>query len=242
MTDLSKLEKHQLQKMADAGATILECYRVLQKSSSNVVGEVLRHQGDFFEWDHYPNGDVYDHQTHSQFYYHAHPPENRAHIWGNEHGHFHTFLRPKGMPKKVKPVKLPDFEKPEGDNDALTHFVGISMDNAGYPVRLFTTNRWVTGETWYTANDVSSLLPRFDMDLATPSWPTNLWITNMIRLFQPHIEDLLQQRDAAVVKWETENPGINAYEDRKLEITSIADISVERQIKAVNAALRKKAA
>jgi hypothetical protein len=242
MSDLLNFDRHHLEQMATAGSNILECYRVLQKSSSNVVGEVLRHQGDFFEWDHYPNGDVYDHETHSQFYYHAHPPENRAHIWGDEHGHFHTFLRPKGMPKNIKPVKLPDYEKPEGDNDALTHFVGIAMDNAGYPIRLFTTNRWVTGETWYKADDVKSLLPRFDMDLATPSWPANLWVTNMIKLFQPLIEDLLNQRDAAVTNWEAEHPSINAYEDRSLEITSITDISVERQIKNIKAALKKKAA
>ncbi len=242
MNDLESLDHHVLEEMAGAGEVILECYRVLQKSSSNVVGETLRHQGEFFEWDHYPNGDVYDHETHSQYYYHAHPPENRAHVWGNEHGHFHTFLRPKGMPKKIKPAKLPDYVKPGGDNDALTHFVGFSMDNAGYPVRIFTTNRWVTGETWYDAKSVKTLLPRFNMDLSTPSWATNLWITNMLILFRPMIENLLDQRDDAVARWQMEHPDINAYEDRALEITSIADISVDRQIKAVGAAMKTKGA
>jgi len=242
MNDLDTLSRAQLEKMAEAGASILECYRVLQKSSSNMVAEVLRHQGEFFEWDHYPDGDVYDHETHSQFYYHAHPPENRANKWGEEHGHFHTFLRPKAMPAKIKPAKLPDYEKPEGDNDALTHFVGISMDPAGYPIRIFTTNRWVTGEIWYAADSVKRLLPLFNMDLATPSWPTNIWITNMIKLFQPLIEDLLDQRDLAVAAWETKHPGINAYEDRDMEITSIEDISVEKQIKRVKKALKAKAA
>ena len=242
MDNLDTLSRAQLETMAEAGNNVLECYRVLQKSSSNVVGEVLRHQGDFFEWDHYPSGDVYDHETHSQFYYHAHPPENRKNKWGEEHGHFHTFLRPKGMPKGVKPAKLPDYVKPEGDNDALTHFVGISMDPAGYPIRIFTTNRWVTGETWYSANSVKQVLSRFNMDIADPSWPTSIWITSMLTLFQPTIEDLLDQRDLTVAAWESGHPGINAYEDRDLEITSITDISVETQISAIKKSLKKKPA
>jgi len=237
MADITTLATDELEQMADAGHQILECYRILQKSSTNVVGEMLLNQGEFFEWDHYPEGDVYDHETHSQFFYHAHPPEKRANVWGEEHGHFHTFLRPKGMPPRIEPAPLAGLEKPEGDNDALSHFIGISMDNAGFPIRLFTTNRWVTGEVWYKAGDVKTMLPMFDMDLATPSWPTNIWITNMIKLFRPTIEELIDQRDVAVAEWEASHPGINAYEDRNLEITSISDISVEDQIMSVRKVL-----
>lgn len=222
-----------LEAMAEAGTRILESYRVLKKSDANVVGEVLRGGGEFYEWDHYPAGDVYDWESHSQYYYHAHPPENRANKWGTEHGHFHTFLRPKGMPKHIKPAPLADYEPPEGDNDALTHFVGISMNRAGFPVRLFTTNRWVTGEVWYAADDVIAMVDRFEIDQALPSWPVNVWISGMLTLFQPQIAALLARRDEIVAKWQAEHPGLNAYEDRNLEITSIIDISVEDQIKAV---------
>ena len=52
--------------MAKAGNQILECYRVLQKSDANVVGEVLKGHGEFYEWDHYPPGDSYDLETPSQ--------------------------------------------------------------------------------------------------------------------------------------------------------------------------------
>ncbi|MDX9861554.1 MAG: hypothetical protein RBS99_11630 [Rhodospirillales bacterium] len=37
-------------------------------------------------------------------------------------------------------------------------------------------------------------------------------------------------------------PGVNAFEDRALEVTSMVDISAERQIAAVNAALKAVAA
>jgi len=238
MTGLEKISISQLRKMARAGAQILECYRVLRKSDVNVVGEVLRGHGEFYQWDHYPPGDVYDHDTHAQYYYHAHPPEGRAQKFGAEHGHFHTFLRPKGMPRSVKPAAVPDYKQPEGDNDALTHFVAIAMNRAGYPIRLFTTNRWVTGETWYEATSVISMLDRFVIDLATPSWPVNIWITAMLRLFRPEIEALLVERDRGVEDWQRRHPGDNVYEDRRLEITSIKDISVEDRIARVQEALR----
>ena len=97
----STLSTNNLHKMNLAGEQILECYRVLAKPKANIVGEVIKGQSEFFEWDHHPKGDVYDNETHSQYYYHAHPPEPRLAIYGAEHGHFHTFVRPKGMPKAV---------------------------------------------------------------------------------------------------------------------------------------------
>ncbi|MEQ8195772.1 MAG: hypothetical protein RIB59_14910 [Rhodospirillales bacterium] len=237
MTDFATLPRNRLGRMAEAGERVLECYRVLQKSNDNIVGEILRGQGEFFEWDHYPNGDVYDPETHAQYYYHAHPPEERSKKYGHEHGHFHTFLRPKGFPPGIEPAPLADLEEPEGDNDALCHLIGISMNQAGYPIRLFTTNRWVTGETWYRAADAIAMLDTFVMDLAYPSWPANIWITEMIRLFRPEIESLLHARDAAVAAWADAHPGENAYEDRGLELTSLLDISVEAQIRKIAGAL-----
>ena len=240
MTVFGKLSHSRLRKMARAGEQIQECYRLLEKTDDNIVGEVLRGHGDFYEWEHYPPGDVYDIESHAQYYYHAHPPEGRAKKFGVEHGHFHTFLRPKGMPKSVKPADLPDFKKPKGENTALTHFIGISMNRAGYPIRLFTTNRWVTRETWYFSKSVKSMLNSFSVDQAYPSLPVNIWITAMMILFRPNIETLLLERDKAVHEWRVRYPKENAFEDRKLEITSIQEVSVEDQIEVVHKALKKK--
>ena len=236
MIELADMPKERLEDMAAAGAEALEVYRLLRKSGDNVVGEVLRGQGEFYEWDHFPKGDVYDPETHSQYYYHAHPAELR----GDEHGHFHTFLRPKGMPPAIEPAPLADYAPPEGDNDALSHLIGISMDQHGYPIRLFTTNRWVTGEVWYAADDVIGMLDRFHMDLASPSLPVNIWITALPRLFRPDIEELVRARDQKVAARRQRNPDTNVYEDRDLEITSFADISVEGQIERVTQALAGK--
>src|SRR3546814_8384282 len=119
--------------------------------SDNLVGELLKNNGTFYEWDHYPPGDVYDHETHGQYYYHAHAADQR---FDGEHGHFHTFVRPKGMPPGVRPAPLPGFAAPADPNDALSHLVAIAMTPGGLPFRLFTVNRWVTGEVWYRAEDV----------------------------------------------------------------------------------------
>ena len=225
-----------LEEMQDAGARIRECYWVLAKTGDNIVGELLRGAETFYEWNHYPDGDVYDHESHGQYYYHAHPADERP----GEHGHFHVFLRPKGMPKDITPARVPDFAPPEDPDDALSHLIAISMNPAGFPIKLFTTNRWVTGEVWYTAEDVCRLLPYFAIQHAQPSWPVNIWITNMLILFRPQIRDLVMARDTAVEAWRRDHPSESVYEDRELEVTSERQIDVDRQIEAVERALAER--
>ncbi len=231
--DFTSLSRDRLEEMGAAGREVFDCHRVLAKTNHNIVGEVLRDQGKFYEWNHYPEGDLYDHVTHAQFYYHAHPQELR----GGEHGHFHTFLRPLGMPSGVRPALVPDLVLPDGENEALSHLIAISMDSNGVPIRLFTTNRWVTGEVWYAADDVRAMLDRFEIDLAHPSWLVNRWIGAMVRLFRPQIGALIDARDGAVEAWAGAYPDRDVYEDRELEITAVMDIDIDAQIAAVAAVL-----
>lgn len=231
--DLTALSREQLVAMADAGARVLECYRVLGRAGMNIVGEVLRGQGEFIEFEHYPSDDVFDTESHSQYYYHAHRSE------AGEHGHFHTFLRQPGMPEGMAPVPYDGEEPwPQGKN-ALSHLIGISMDAYGFPVGLFATNRWVTGEAWYRAEDVVAMLDKFSIGHAWPSWPVNIWISSMLVLFRPQIEALLYLRDQTLWSWLETYPGIDVFEDRDLELTGYAPISLEQQIRAVVAALER---
>jgi len=225
----SNLGKERLEKMAEAGVQILECYRLLNKGGSNVVAEVLKGQGTFYEMDHYPEGDAYDPETHSQFYYHSHRE--------GEHGHFHTFLREAGMPAGTRPAQQTHAPFMDDRDDTLSHLIAISMEKAGFPRQLFTTNRWVTADHWYEADDVIAMLDHFDMDMSFPSLVTNIWLTSMVRLFRPQIEELIRARDVKVEEWAAEHPDEDAFEDRDLEITALLDISVEAQIEAVNKAL-----
>ncbi len=75
------------------------------------------------------------------------------------------------------------------------------------------------------------------MDHAYPSWPTNRWISAMMRLFQPQIAALLHHRDQALEAWRRGHPGVDVYEDRDLEITGSLPISVDDQLAEVRAAL-----
>ncbi len=232
-TKIKSLPRDELEVMLAAGDEINEWYRVLQKTGDNIVGELLKNQGTFYEWKHYPKGDIYDNATHSQYFYHAHAKGSRR----GEHGHFHTFLRTKGMPPGRTPAPYDgDVEWPSSDA-ALSHLIGISMDKKGFPTGLFSVNRWVTGETWYPAENVIAMLELFDIDHAKPSWPVNRWITAMLKLFRPQIIDLIGQRDAAVETWRGKHPDRDVYEDRELELTSQMPISVDKQIAEARSAL-----
>jgi len=232
--EFEALPAETLERMAEAGAEVVEVHRVLSKTGDNIVGELLKHHGTFYEWDHYPPGDVYDHVTHGQYYYHAHAADQR---FEGEHGHFHTFVRPKGMPPGMRPAQVPGYVAPEDPNDALSHLVAVAMTPSGLPFRLFTVNRWVTGEVWYAAEDVIRLLEVFKIDHAQPSWPVNRWISAMVTLFAPQIADLLRARDRKVELWREQAGEGDVFEDRDLEVTSFLDISIDEQVQRVAKAL-----
>ena len=228
---LAGLPRARLEAMGAAGREILECYRVLRKCGLNVVGELLRGQGGFREYDHYPRDDVVDADSHAHYYYHAHRG------LAGEHGHFHTFLRASGMPPGALPVLAAHSEPwPEGEQ-AIAHLIAISMDAYGYPIGLFAPNRWVAGDTWYPADELIGMLDRFRIDHAYPSWPVNRWIGAMLVLFRPHIELLLLARDQVIGAWRDAFPGADAWERRDLEILSHLPVSVDDTIAEVGAAL-----
>jgi hypothetical protein len=193
---------------AAAGREALDWQRILARSKSNIVAEVLRHQGTFYQWNHYPPGDVYDPESRSQWYYHAHPKDQRP----GEHGHFHTFTR---------------------DGEQPAHLVGIAMDTFGKPIQLFTTNRWVTGERWRPAVELVPELEGFDIELAHPSWPVNRWLVALIRCYRPAIAGLLHERDQAVARWAEAHPDVEVLEDHRLEVTSSLAIDLERDLPAL---------
>ncbi len=227
--DFTAIDHDTLEVMAESGAMVVECHRVLAKTGDNVVGEMLRDQGKFYEFDHYPKGDIFDPGSNAQFYYHAHRVD--------EHGHFHTYLREAGMDAAMRPIEQTDAEFMHEREDTLSHIIAVSMDSLGLPIGLFTTNRWVTADNWYAAADVKLMLDRFEIDLAHPSWPVNTWITAMLRLFRPQILELIDARDRAVAEWRAGHADVDVFEDRDFAITSQCEISIDDQIAAVKAAL-----
>ena len=228
---MPSLPKERLKKMLRAGRQVLECQRLLNKTGANVVGQILAHQDTFYQWNHYPKGDVYDRETFGQYYYHAHRGTD------GEHGHFHTFMRAGGIAEGIAPAPYQgDWQRPMG-KEAIAHIIAISMDPQGVPTALFGVNRWVTGETFYRARDVIRMIDHFRIDHTFPCLAANMWISAMLQLFYPQICVLLYQRDAAIELRQNEYPGADIYEDRQLEITSYLPISIEGQLAAMDKVL-----
>jgi len=232
---LGKRPRAELLTMQAAADMVVECARVLDKAELNVVGEMLRGNGAFYQYEHYPPEDIHDYDSGSQFYYHAHRGLQ------GEHGHFHTFLRARGMPVSVKGDRLPGRLSakhgwPRGKN-AVAHLVAISMDVYGRPTGLFTVNRWVVDDTPYRASHRLPMLRNFRIDHAGPSWPVNRWISAMLVLFRPQIEALLLAQDRTIDAWQARHSHAVALEDRALDITSSTRINVKSQMALLRQAL-----
>ncbi|MDX2145448.1 MAG: hypothetical protein SFV19_19000 [Rhodospirillaceae bacterium] len=235
MTALTSLEPSQLTAMAVAGETVLDSMRVLGRTGDTIVGEVLKGGGDFKVWSHYPNSDVIDPNTHCQFYYHAHPRAQRP----GEHGHFHLFIRPEGIPKSIKPVKMGRGNRLRDFDNPMCHLVAVSMNSRSLPIALFATNRWVTNDPWYDAESTIQLMDRFMMDTAHPSWPVNRWISAMVKLFRPDIAALLRERDERLAAYRRRNPTGDFFSNHRIEIISYRTISLKRQVRDIRRAIHR---
>lgn len=232
------VSRAEIERMTLAAAVVGDCRRELAARNRNIVSEALA-DSPASEWRHYPDGEVYDPKSHAQYFYHTHPVDGRP---VREHGHFHTFLRAEGMPVGAAPLILPEIAVPDvpalppqappikrGTREEVSHLVAIAVDSRGEPLRLFTTNRWVTGETWYRAEDVIRMLDRFAITEVEPSETLNRWVGAMLRLFRPQIAALLRMRDETVMAWRRRRR-THVFEDPALEITSSLDIALDAQL------------
>lgn len=212
---LAALPSSRLEAMALAGHELVRAERALSGQGFNVVARLLRDEGTFFEWDHYPAGDLHDPVSGAQYFYHAHGASERR---TGEHGHFHCFLRAAGT-------------------GLLHHVVAVAMDDRGRPVRLFTVNRWVTDDSWIDAAGAIRLLDRFHLDQPKPSRWVNRWLQALLRLFRPEIEALLRRRDRRLAEWRRRHPGVDALAARQLDTLSEIAISTDARIDELRRAL-----
>jgi hypothetical protein len=126
---------------------------------------------EFIEWQHYPNNDLVDSDSGYEFYYHSHSVDEMPE---GEHGHFHLFKR---------------------TGTEFHHLIGIALNQTGLPVRLFTTNQWVTGETLVKAEIALAQLQAFDISIKGRMSPIARWISALTKLFYIDMEALILERD-----------------------------------------------
>lgn len=187
--------------MSDARARALAemafCETVLAKGGLSVLSDTFRGVASIEAWEHYPPGDVFDPETNAQWFYHCHPAEEGS----EEHGHFHCFLRP------------------EGPAGPIHHLIAIGVDANGRLLRLFTVNQWVVADDWADAEKTIGLLSRFDMQMPSPSYLVNRWLTAVVVAYEPEIAQLIRDRDHLLDARATENEG-KPLDDRNLEVLS----------------------
>src|SRR5262249_24994256 len=133
-----RVSRDELEQMTSAAAAIGHCRRELAARNANLLSEVTAGSSIISEWRHYPEGEVYDPNSHSQYFFHAHPGKGPQ--VATECGHFHTFLRAEGMPIGVAPLLLPELavagfstlppQAPplkRGTRDEVSHLIAIAV-------------------------------------------------------------------------------------------------------------------
>lgn len=188
---------------------------------SSVIHAVMMGAQQCIELEHYPRQDIVDTVHGTRLYYHAHGSRRKP---DEEHGHFHVFQHVQSGNKSGE----------------YMHLVGLSLNTLGQPIRFFTTNRWVTGETWHSAAEVEAALTQFRIQTRGRLAPVARWVENMVRLYQQPIIQMVRRRDRIMAcraahthtvkpaDWET------LWEDRRLDVISQQKINFLNDINDFN--------
>ena len=184
-----------------------------------LMNHVLPKDGAAEIWEHYPDGDIVNGEAGSRFFYHSHPPGERI---DGEHGHFHLFFAKESMPSEANPlIPAPDLEQDEEPRVDVVHIAALSISLEGLPMQWFTTNRWVTDEWVYPADDIMAQIERFDLRGQQGDPLINQWLTAMVGLSRGKIGQLLAERDVQLRAKDMTG------EDNAVEIMSAAPINFE---------------
>ncbi|MCH9717161.1 MAG: hypothetical protein K0U24_08965 [Gammaproteobacteria bacterium] len=199
--------------------------QLLTSSGQNILHYTLENHTNYTTMTHYPHGDRIDKKTGAQYFYHCH----RENYEQEEHGHFHCFIRCPNIPQHIRPTPLPDWNK-HTDNPK-THLIAIGMNRYGKPIRLFTTNRWVSSEIWYDAKYTKPFLKQFKMTLNDSAYWQVLdrWIEALLQLFSPQIIWLREARDTLIEK-KLPKETQTIYNNKQLDELSTLPINLEKQI------------
>lgn len=201
--------------------TLVETTLIMHGRGTPLMRLVLPSDDEPEQWAHYPPDDAISPVSGCRYFYHCHPPEERG---DREHGHFHLFLPLSLFPEGGWKAAPPD----DGEKRAkVVHTVALSVDMNGVPIRLFTTNRWVTDEWLYPTEAIAAVMHRFDLTGADGDPLVNQWLTAFVALAREPISALLLERDAklADLGW--------TGEDRSIEIISSSAVDLQSLIERV---------
>lgn len=211
-------------------ATRLRAATALIGSMGNLSAggtQVVQHMvGDavFSEWDHYPENDVRDNASASQYYFHAHAGNKRPF---EEHGHFHVFVHADTLGLARSNPKYPP---------APAHIVAISMDAQGMPTGFFVTNRWVTKGPWLRYAACEKGLAAFAIKGRRGERDINVFLRSLLTLYHGHILALLQQRDAIMQTLCAARDRRSVFADTGIDVLCYLPIHLSDDIAALESA------
>ena len=212
------------EQMLEAAEDVLRCIQAYSRRGTSVLADVLGKHTHFEEWAHYPQNDAVDTHTGYRFYYHAHAARERM---LGEHGHFHVFGPAPISSRRSSAI-------PEHGPD-YSHIVGISVDERGFPIRLFTTNRWVTAEQWLPAPSVIRSMHGLDLGCARPVRVAR-WVQDVARLFAVQIAAIVRHRDDRLARRACHTDVERLLEDRRSHILSQCRVDLAKQFQFLEGA------
>lgn len=231
--DFSQLSRAQLLAMQQAADDMMGVLQEAAEQGIHILTDVLASSDEAFtQWQHYPPGDVKDKKAGAIWFYHAHAEDEVARPW-DEHGHFHTFIYTEHFDGADAAIALP--EKIDEKKGGLTHLVAISFNKEGLPMKVFTTNRWVTDEWMYSAEETIERLDKFKIETGAHRL-TSRWLVAALQLFRPQIEWSLRHRDQFIEQLKAaDDKPFDADQDH--EVLSAFSFDLMAQIDSIEEAL-----
>jgi hypothetical protein len=211
----------------EAAQALIDATLSVAGAGQPLMLRVAPEDGQFVVWSHYPPDDAVDRESGARWFYHAHPPGERA---NGEHGHFHLFFDKARLEARgAVPVAEPLGGVSVGAD--VVHIAAFVIGLDGIPTELITVNRWVTDEWLYPAVDVVAELDAFDLSAATGDTLVNAWLTTAVRFYRAEIADALTARDRVIAAWPD---GAAGFEDRGREVLSRIPIDINDAVRALD--------
>lgn len=211
--------------------TFLECDSLLRESSINLI-DVLTDRSPAQRVDipvdetrHFPEDDVFDPATGSQYFLHRHAAGNTP---ASVHLHFFQRWTPREL-------------QLQGSETITTHLAALELNTLGEPLAWFAVNQWVVGDYWQPAEDTARMFNEWAVITPDDGRGNKVpeichqWLGAYLKLnLSATIYPLLQERDALLDRLVDSNPGSNVLEDRSHEILGYQRIDFASQLNAWN--------
>lgn len=178
----------------------------LSALNTNPVLLCLENETDFVAGKKYSLPSYINNDFGLRIFYHHHDYPNKT---DNEHGHFHLFIRLKGLTE-------------------WHHLLLISMDKQGQAFQLATVNQWVTDSRWIEQTDLGHLFQQ--LEVQDPESLLHSWFIAILSVFHEEIISLITKRDQQLSDInETFAPGDN-LKNRDIYTLSSQTINLEQKL------------